>query len=390
MENSEDLDQVLKDLDLIEQRVNQKRDKRGKQEMKKGDKKREDIKEWLESKLPKIQVFGVGGAGNNTVTNLNGKHERVETIAVNTDAHQLLSSNADELLLLGKDLCNGHGAGNRPEIGEKAAKESTDDLKAKLNEGDLIFLTCGLGGGTGTGATPYIAEIANRMDKTVVSVCTLPFAKEGKTKMRNAEWGLKRILEFSDTKIIVPNENLLNVAPNAGIMQAFQLVDDILVKAITGISDLITDTNSVINVDYEDVRKTLSSGGTCLIGIGEIPSGTKDKGRALIKDAIENPLLRTSPESAKNALLNIYGGNSLSLREATDIVGSISELIGEEKEIIWGLTVREEFSDVLRAVVMLSGIRPKFINGEGKVELSTIYSLEEMREESPFDKIPRI
>lgn len=386
MGDSEDFNQVLKDLDSIENRVNGEQKKKTGTQQKEG-RRRQEIKKWLKSQLPKIQVIGIGGAGNNTVTNLDGKNADVETIAVNTDANQLLSSEADELILIGKNTCNGHGAGNQPEVGEKAAKEATDKLKARLEEGDLVFLTCGLGGGTGTGATPYIAKLANNMDKTVVSVCTLPFAKEGKIKMKNAQWGLKRILEYSDTKIIIPNENLLDVAPNAGILQAFQMVDDILVKAITGISDLITDTDSVINVDYEDVRKCLSSGGISLIGIGEIPANTDEKGKALIQDAIENPLLDTDPETAEKALLNVYGGNSLSLQQATEIVGSISELIGEGEEMIWGLTIREEFSDILRAVVMLSGIRPKFLDPEGKVDLDRIYSTEKMGKDDPLAQV---
>lgn len=388
MDDSEDLDQVLKDLNSIEQKVsgNEKKEEKTMENCTK----REEIKDWLVSQLPKIQVFGVGGAGNNTVTNLMGKKgKKVETIAVNTDANQLLSSEADELLLIGKNVCNGHGAGNQPETGMKAAKDSTKNLKSHLKDGDLIFLTCGLGGGTGTGATPYIAKIANEMDKTVVTVCTLPFAKEGKIKMENAEWGLKRILKYSDTKIVIPNDNLLDVAPNAGILQAFQMVDDILVKSITGISDLITDTDSVINVDYEDVRKTLASGGLSLIGIGEVPSGSARNEKDLIQDAIENPLLDTSPATAENALLNIYGGKSLTLQEATEIVGKVSEIIGEEKETIWGLTVKENLSDRLMAVAMFSGIRPKFIV-DGEVDLSKIYATKEMEKKSPLNEIPRI
>lgn len=386
MDESQNLDRVLDQINSIEQKVSGKEGK--------GDKrlenrtKREEIEEWLASQLPKIQVFGIGGAGNNTVTNLmDKKSKKVETIAVNTDANQLLSSEADELLLIGKNVCNGHGAGNQPEIGMKAAKDSIEKLKACIKDGDLIFLTCGLGGGTGTGATPYIAKAANEMDKTVVTVCTLPFAKEGKIKMKNAEWGLERVLKYSDTKIIIPNDNLLDVAPNAGILQAFQMVDDILVKAITGISDLITDKDSVINVDYEDVRKTLASGGLSLIGIGETGSGRKEKD--LIRDAIENPLLDTSPATADNALLNIYGGKSLTLQEATEIVGKVSEIIGEEKETIWGLTVKENFSDRLRAVAMFSGIRPRFIV-DGEVDLSKIYATKEMEKTSPLNEIPRI
>lgn len=388
MDSTDELEQVLNNLNSIEQKI--EKGETNKESKIESSKKRRDIKKWLETKLPKIQVFGIGGAGNNTVTNLHETPQNVETIAVNTDAHQLISSDADEHMLIGKETCQGHGAGNRPKIGEKAAKESAQELKNKVMEGDLIFLTCGLGGGTGTGATPYLAKLANSLDKTVVSVCTLPFTKEGKIKMKNAEWGLKRILEYSNTKIIVPNEKLLQVAPNAGILQAFKMVDSILVKAIRGISDLITDSDSVINVDYEDIRKTLSSGGISLIGIGEISTESKNKGRALVEDAIKNPLLQTTPGTAKNALLNIYGGDSLSLQEATDIVGSISDLIGKEKETIWGLTVKEEFSDRLRAVVMLSGIRPKFLDSEGKIDLTTLYSVEKMKKKSAFEKIPSI
>lgn len=396
MESSDDLDQVLDKLKSIEGELDG--EKTTEEKHMNQDNLRSPLKETQEKGgtitnpseipeewLPTIQVYGVGGGGNNTVSTLQKRQENIETIAVNTDANQLRNSNADEYILLGKNICGGHGAGNQPEKGKKAAKESTAALKEKISEGDLIFLTCGLGGGTGTGATPYIAKIANSMEKTVVAVCTLPFNEEGEVKKQNAEWGLEQILNYADTKIIISNQNLLDVAPNVGIIEAFNMVDNVLVKAIKGISDLITDKDSVINVDYEDVRKTLSSGGTSLIGIGEVSADEENRGKALIKDAIENPLLCTNPKTAENALVNIYGGNSLSLQEATDIVGSISQLVGKEEEMIWGLTVKEEFSNILRAVVMLSGIRPNFLDDNGNVDIGKVYSFKSKQD--PFENL---
>ncbi|MEM3511878.1 MAG: cell division protein FtsZ [Candidatus Jordarchaeales archaeon] len=305
------------------------------------------------SYMPKIQVFGVGGAGNNAINRLSSVGvEGVELIAVNTDAQDLLSIKADKKLLIGKETTKGLGAGNDPDVGEAAAKESIEEIK-KMISGDLVFVACGLGGGTGTGASPVIAEAARKAGALTVAVCTLPFIAEGARRWRSASSGLKKLSRVSDTVIVVPNEKLLEVAPNLSLIQAFRLADEILVRGVKAVSEMITKPG-LVNVDLANVRTIIKKGGAALISLGEA-SGERREEKA-VEDALNNPLLDIDLSCATGALVNVTGDQDLKLHEAEAAIRSMSERISPDGEIIWGAIIDPALKDKIRVSLVISGV----------------------------------
>lgn len=313
---------------------------------------KDDVSEIL-NYVPKIQVFGVGGAGNNAINRLASVGvEGVELIAVNTDAQILLGVNADKKLLIGKETTKGLGAGNDPDIGEAAAKESIEEIR-ELISGDLVFVTCGLGGGTGTGASPIIAEAAKKSGALTISVCTLPFVAEGARRWRSASSGLKKLARVSDTIIVIPNEKLLEVAPNLSLLQAFKLADEILVRCVKAISEMITKPG-LVNVDLANVRTIIKKGGASLITLGEA-SGERREEKA-VDDALNNPLVDVDISSATGLLVNISGDQDLKLYEAEAIIRYVSERISPDGEIIWGAIIDPTLKDKVRVSLIISGV----------------------------------
>ncbi len=307
----------------------------------------------LLSHVPKIQVFGVGGAGNNAINRLsNSGVEGVELIAVNTDAQDLLSVKADRKLLIGKETTKGLGAGNDPDVGEAAAKESIEEIKKSIS-GDLVFVTCGLGGGTGTGASPIIAEAAKKTGALTVSVCTLPFIAEGAKRWRSASSGLRKLSRVSDTIIVVPNEKLLEVAPGLSLIQAFKLADEILIKAVKCIVEILTKPG-LVNVDLADIRTVMKNGGTALITLGEATGEGREK--KAMDDALNNPLLDVDLSCATGALVNVSGDQDLKLYEAEAVIRHLSERLPTDAEIIWGALLDPTLKDKLRVSLVISGV----------------------------------
>lgn len=322
--------------------------------IKKDDKDSDELKEILEKSLPNILIIGVGGAGNNTVTRLMQEEIKgVTTIAVNTDAQDLYFCDSHKKILIGKELTGGLGAGNDPEIGEAAALESEEELNRVLEGADLVFVTCGLGGGTGTGAAPIIAELAKKNGALTVSVCTLPFRAEGEKRLKNAFRGLERIVKASNTIIPIPNEKLLQLVPNMSIIDAFRAADELLIRGVQGISELIT-TPGLVNLDFADVRSVLEYGGFAIIGLGEA-NGEK-RAETAIRKALANPLFSADFSSSKGALINITGNRSLKLSEAELIVKSVSTKLPRSSEIIWGAIINPKLHSQLKVTLVISGI----------------------------------
>jgi cell division protein FtsZ len=231
-----------------------------------------ELEALLQRQMARIKVVGVGGAGNNTINRIMEIGVKgSEIIAVNTDAQDLLYANASKKILIGKEITSGLGAGSQPRIGEEAAKENEADLKKSLQESDLIFVTCGLGGGTGTGAAPVIAEVGKKLGSLVVGVVTLPFAMEGQRRYENAVVGLEKMENIVDTLIVIPNDKLLELAPDLPLQTAFKVVDEILANAVKGIAELITKAG-LVNLDFADIRTVMGKGGVALIGVGESDS----------------------------------------------------------------------------------------------------------------------
>jgi len=357
----------------------------------------DDVDLSISELIPKVKIIGVGGAGNNTITNLMkagvSKYEYIDLIAVNTDARQLRITKAKKKIVIGRNICKGFGAGNDPEKGEAAAKESSEKLKKILENADLIFLTCGLGGGTGSGATPVIAEIARELRIPVLAMCTLPFSSEGEIKIRNAERALKKLVKVVNTIILIPNDKLLYIAPNKSIMEAFRLIDNILVQAVIGIAELIYEPGH-INVDFADILKVVSVGGTALISTGKASSSEGNRAILAVKRALNNPLLSDiKVETAKSILINITSGSDITLKEAHTIVRSILDVTKvEERELKWGLTIKDDYKGEVKVTVFMTGIRIPYVDDDGKLLLRP-YIERKLENDGVFkiiESIPRI
>ncbi|MEQ9716462.1 MAG: cell division protein FtsZ [Candidatus Asgardarchaeum sp.] len=303
----------------------------------------------------KVLVIGVGGAGNNTVTRLMRKGIKgVTTVAINTDAQDLYYCDAHIKLLIGRKITGGLGAGNDPELGEAAAWESEDEIMKILSQADMIFITCGLGGGTGTGAAPVIAEIAKKSGILTVSICSLPFKAEGEKRIKNALDGLKKIYDNSDTIIPIPNDKLLEIAPNLSIVDAFEMADEILIKGVKSITELILKPG-LVNLDFADVRTVLERKGYALIGMGQAYG--ERRAELALMNALNNPLLDGDIKTAKGALINVTGSKTLKLEEVEYIVDTISSNMQSGSEVIWGAIIDPALQNKLRVTLIISGIK---------------------------------
>ena len=300
----------------------------------------------------RIKVIGVGGGGNNAVNRMISLGlEGVEFIAVNTDAQALLNAMAPKRMQIGEKLTRGLGAGARPEIGEKAAMESREDLINALRGSDMVFITAGMGGGTGTGAAPVVAACAREIGALTVGVVTRPFTFEGPKRKKNADIGIENLKRNVDTIITIPNDRLLQVVDKKTPMtQAFTIADDILRQGVKGISDLIA-VPGLVNLDFADVKSIMSNAGSALMGIGEA-SGENATVDA-VKAAIDSPLLETSLQGARGVLLNIMGAqDSLSMMEVNEASTTVQEAAHPDAEIIWGVSVDESLGDKVSVTVI--------------------------------------
>jgi cell division protein FtsZ len=301
--------------------------------------------------LAKIKVIGVGGGGNNAVNRMiESGVKGVEFIVANTDRQVLNSSKADIKLQLGK---SGLGAGADPEVGRKAAEDSKEEITDVLKGADMVFVTCGMGGGTGTGAAPVIAEIAQNLGALTVGIVTKPFAWEGKPRSRHAEEGLERLKGHVDTLIIIPNDRLREIIDkNTPMTEAFKEVDNVLRLGVQSISDLIAVTG-LINLDFADVKTVMSNKGDALIGIG-VATG-ENRAIEAAKQSVSSPLLETDIRGATDAIINITGGNNLSLFEVEDAVEVIREAAGTDINTIFGAVINESLGDDVIVTVIATG-----------------------------------
>lgn len=324
----------------------------------------EELRSILESRKTQIKVVGAGGAGNNTITRLMQVGiVGAETVAVNTDAQDLLYTDSDKKVLIGRELTSGLGAGADPKIGMESAKESKDDIKKALQGADMVFLTGGLGGGTGTGSLPVIADVAKKLGALTVAVVTLPFAMEGKQRMRNAREGLENLEGVTDTLIVIPNDKLLEIVPDVSLATAFKVADEILVNAVKGIAELVTKPG-LVNLDFADVRAVMSEGGLSMIGMGE--SDTDNRAFEAVEKALNNPLITVDVNGAKGALINVIGGPDITIREAQQICEAVSTRLSPEAKIIWGVQIAKELGETVRALLIITGVQSPQIYGPGK------------------------
>ena len=317
----------------------------------------------------KIKVIGVGGGGNNAVNRMiSSGLQGVEFISVNTDAQALIHAMAPKRIQIGEKLTRGLGAGARPEIGEQAAQESREEILEALKGADMVFVTAGMGGGTGTGAAPVVAECAREIGALTVGVVTRPFSFEGRKRQKQAADGTARLKEKVDTLITIPNDRLLQVVDKkTSMMDAFRIADDVLRQGVQGISDLIA-VPGLINLDFADVKSIMSDTGSALMGIG---IGTGDNAAvAAAEAAINSPLLETSIQGARGVLLNITGGSNLSLFEVNEASQIIAEAADEEANIIFGSVIDESLNDEVHVTVIATGFddRPAKVAGATATE----------------------
>jgi cell division protein FtsZ len=324
----------------------------------------EELRSILEKKKTRIKIVGAGGAGNNTLTRLAQVGiVGTETVAINTDVQDLIYTDADKKVLVGKQLTCGLGAGADPKIGMEAAKENRDEIRNALQGADMVFLTCGLGGGTGTGTIPVIAEIAKKIGALTIAIVTLPFSMEGKQRMANAKEGLANLEGLVDTLIIIPNDKLLEVVPDVSLQTAFKVCDEILVNGVKGIVELVTKPG-LINLDFADVRAVMSQGGLALIGMGE--SSSENRAIEAVQKALNNPLINVDVNNAKGALINVIGGPDISIKEAQQMVEAVSEKLDPDAKIIWGAQIVKELGDAVKAMLIITGVKAPQVFGSNK------------------------
>ncbi|MBI2137113.1 cell division protein FtsZ [Candidatus Woesearchaeota archaeon] len=332
-----------------------------------------ELEEMLSKQRATIKVIGTGGAGNNTVTRIAEVGVvGAEVLAINTDAQDLLYTTADKKILIGKELTHGLGAGSDPKVGEEAAKESEHDIKAALEGADMVFITCGLGGGTGTGSAPVVASIAKKLGALTVGVVTMPFAMEGNRRYDNALIGLEKMENIVDTLIVIPNDKLLELAPDLPLLTAFKVADEILTNAVKGIAEMVTKAG-LINLDFADIKAVMSGAGVALIGVGE--SDSENRAVEAVEKAINNPLLNVDVAGANGALINVSGGPDMTLEEARKVVETVSQKLDVNAKIIWGAQIYEDLPKVIRTMLIVTGVKSEQIFGKER-----LHSLEKKRE----------
>lgn len=335
----------------------------------------EELRKIIEKRKTQIKVVGCGGAGNNTITRLMQVGiVGAQTIAINTDAMDLLYTDADIKLLIGKEITGGLGAGADPKIGMEAAKESKEEIKKVLKGADMVFVTCGLGGGTGTGSAPVVADVAKKLGALTIAVVTLPFSMEGKHRWENAKWGLEMLENVVDTLIVIPNDKLLELVPDLSIASAFKIADEILVNAVKGITEMITKPG-LVNRDFADIKSVMSESGLALIGLGE--SDSENRAIESVMKALNNPLLTVDISNAKGALISITSGPSITIKEASQILQTVRSKLNKDAKIIWGIQIDKSLGDTIRTMLVITGVSsPQIYGAEKKISKEYKKSIE--------------
>lgn len=342
--------------------------------------------------VARIRVIGVGGGGNNAVDRMiDAGIKSAEFVAMNTDYQALIRSKAELKIQLGAELTKGLGAGADPSIGEKAAQESIDQIKEVLQDNDLIFITAGMGGGTGTGAAPVVASIAREMGILTVAVVTKPFNFEGKKRMENAEKGIENLRQYVDTLVIIPNEKLLSVVPKGTpIVKAFQVADDVLRQGIQGISDLIVNP-ALINLDFNDVRTVMSDKGLAHMGIG--CGEGENRTLEAVRQAVQSPLLETDIEGATGVIINVTGGLDISLSEVAEASKLVQDVVDSSANIIFGAGVDEELGDKVVVTIIATGFNghtqrtPEFDMGAKLFDANAFHATAEENKKEDLNSI---
>jgi len=313
--------------------------------------------EYIEPYNTKIRIIGAGGAGNNTIQRLIRKGTKsIHTVIVNTDAQDLHENKADKKVLIGKNITGGLGAGGDPMLGERAAEESKDILSTVMEDSDMLFLTGGLGGGTGTGSLPVIGRIAKGKGILTVAIVTMPFSEEGIIRWENAQIGLEKLRKSVDTLIVLRNDKLLDLYPTLPLTEAFLNGDEMLINSLIGLSDLILNTG-LINLDFADVNMVMRDGPNAVIGVGE--SDSENRCEDAVQRAVSHPMMEIDITGAQSALIHISCGTNMSVQETRKVIRLVAEKLDPGARIIWGTTLNKQLKNTLRIMLIVSGLIEK-------------------------------
>jgi len=324
----------------------------------------EELEDVLKDLQTDITVVGCGGAGGNTVNRMAEEGIKgANLVAANTDVQHLVDVEADTKILMGEEKTGGRGAGSLPQVGEEAAIESQEDIYGAIEGSDMVFVTAGLGGGTGTGSAPVVAEAARESGALTIAIVTTPFTAEGEVRRTNAEAGLERLRDVADTVIVVPNDRLLDSVGKLPVRQAFKVSDEVLMRSVKGITELITKPG-LVNLDFADVKTVMEKGGVAMIGLGE--SDSEQKAQDSVRSALRSPLLDVDISGANSALVNVTGGTDMAIEEAEGVVEEIYDRIDPDARIIWGTSIDEELDGTMRTMIVVTGVESPQIYGRGE------------------------
>ena len=315
----------------------------------------EELERILAGLKTNIKIVGCGGGGSNTVNRLvESGILGADLYALNTDAQHLLTIHSPHKILIGRRSTKGLGAGALPQIGEEAAREAEEEIRAALTGADIVFVTCGLGGGTGTGSAPFVAAMAKEMGALAIAICTSPFRAEGSIRMENAEYGLEKLRAVADTVIVIPNDKLIELVPKLSINAAFKVADEVLMRSIKGITEVVTKPG-LVNLDFNDIKTIMRGGGVAMIGLGE--SDGEDRAIEAVNEAIDSPLIDVDITDATGALINVTGGPDMSIAEAEQVAEVVQSRISSNARIIWGAAVDPELEGMIRVMIVITGVK---------------------------------
>ena len=324
----------------------------------------DEIQRIVDSLNVSIKIIGCGGGGSNTINRCSEAGvQGAQLCAINTDAKHLMAVHAPKKILIGKRLTKGLGAGALPEVGEQAAKESEDEIRGFIQGSHIVFVTAGLGGGTGTGSAQYVAKLAKEAQSLVMGIVTMPFKAEGKIRMENAEAGLDRLRRFCDTTIVIYNDRLLELVPRLPIDAAFKVADEILMQSIKGMTEIITKPG-LVNLDYADLMTIMKGGGVAMVGLGE-SDADRDRVEYAVNEALESPLLgEVDLTHARGCLVRVVGGPDLTITEAQKAAELIGTKVNPSARIIWGCSVDPDLERTVRILLCITGVKSKTILGK--------------------------
>jgi len=322
----------------------------------------EELRRVLAGLRTNIKIVGCGGGGCNTVNRIVEEGiAGADMFALNSDAQHLLAIHSPHKILIGRRATRGLGAGSVPQVGEECALEAEDEIRQSLQAADIVFVTAGLGGGTGTGSAPVVARIARDMGALTIAIVTQPFAAEGVVRMQNAEYGMDRLTDVADTVIVIPNDKLLEIVPRLALNAAFKVADEILMRAIKSIVEIITKVG-LVNLDFADLKTIMKGGGVAMIGLGE--SDSENRSEEAVEEAINSPLLEVDITDASGALINVVGGEDMTVTEAEKVANIVNSRINPQARIIWGAQIDPTLDHTIRVMLVVTGVKSKQILGQ--------------------------